>query len=110
MSAGGGEPFRQLLDPSAIAGALEIDRIDAEEQQLVVHARVRGDLDGISRHMLPFVIGADEVELVVDRERGIVRRIAAYLDGQELSASELDEVGLRRGVSGGNVRVRAAAG
>jgi outer membrane lipoprotein-sorting protein len=92
MSVGGGEPFRQLLDPSTIAGALEIDRIDAEEKQLVVHARMREDLDGINRHMLPFMTGADDVELVVDRERGIVRRIVAYLDGQELSTSVLDEI------------------
>jgi outer membrane lipoprotein-sorting protein len=93
MSVGGGEPFRQLLDPSMIAGALEIDRIDAEEKQFVVHAHMREDLDGINRHMLMgFVTGADAVELVVDRERGIVRRITAYLDGQELSASVLDDV------------------
>jgi hypothetical protein len=93
MSVGGGELFRPLLDPSGLPGVLEIERVDNEEGRLLVQARPRDDLDDYQRHMrLQGASGADALELVVDRERGVVLRMTAYLDGQELSVSELEEV------------------
>lgn len=93
MSAGGGELFRPLLDPSGLPGVLEIDHIDADADRLLVRARPRDDLDNYQRHLrLRGDSGADALELVVDRERGVVLRMAAYLDGEELSVSELEDV------------------
>ncbi|MCW2977622.1 MAG: hypothetical protein JWM06_2903 [Actinomycetia bacterium] len=93
MSAGGGELFRALLDPSGLAGVLEIERIDAEAGRLLVRARPRDDLDSSQRHMRLYGdSGADALELVVDRERGVVLRMTAYLDGRELSVSELEDI------------------
>jgi outer membrane lipoprotein-sorting protein len=93
MSAGGGEPFRVLLDPSGLPGVVEIDRIDAEGDRLLVRARPRADLDDFHRHtQLHTLSGADELELVVDRERGVVLRLTAYLDGRELSAAQFEEL------------------
>lgn len=92
MSVGGGEPFRPLLDPSGLPGVLEIERVDADGDRLLVRARPRDDLDGFHRHTLHSLSGADALELVVDRERGVVLRLAAYLDGQELSVAEFEEL------------------
>jgi outer membrane lipoprotein-sorting protein len=93
MSAGGGEYFRPLLDPSGLPGALEIDSVDIDGPRLLVRARPRDDLDGFQRQMpLHGLAGADELELVVDRERGVVLRATACLDGQELSVTELEEI------------------
>lgn len=93
MSAGGGEAFRSLLDPSGLGGALEIDRVDVADDRLLVCARPRDDLEDFHRHtQLHLLSGADELELVVDRERGVVLRLAGYLDGQELSVAEFEEL------------------
>lgn len=90
---GGGESFRQLLDPSALLAVLEIDEIEIEGDRLLVRARPRDDLDDFHRHtQLHVSAGADRIDLVVDRERGAVLRIAAYLEGAELSVTELEEL------------------
>ena len=93
MRAGGGEPFRPLLDPSGLLGVLEVEQIDVEAERLIVRARPRDDLEDFHRHVqLHTVSAADELELVVDRERGVVLRLTAFFDGQELSVSELEEI------------------
>jgi outer membrane lipoprotein-sorting protein len=91
VSVGGGEPFRALLDPSGLLGSLEIEQIDARGARLFVRARPRVDLDDVQRHtQLRMVFGADAFELEVDRTRGVVLRLAAFLSGEELSVSELE--------------------
>lgn len=35
---------------------------------------------------------ADELDLIVDRERGVLLRVAVVVDGEELSAIEMTEV------------------
>jgi outer membrane lipoprotein-sorting protein len=93
MTVGGGELFRPLLDPSGLLGVLEIEQIDDLGERLIVRARPRADVDNVQRHFqLRSLLGADEIELVVDRERGVVRRLAAIMDGQELSVVEFDEL------------------
>ena len=90
---GGGEAFRQALDPSGLIGVLEIDGIDVEGDRLRVQARPRDDLEGASAHFqLRLAVGADAYELLVDRERGTVLRLAAYLDGEEIVVTEVEEV------------------
>jgi len=93
MRAGGGELFRPLLDPSGLPGVLEIEQIDDDGERLLVRARPREDFDEHRPHIqLHSLAGADELELVIDRERGVVRRLTATLDGQELSVLEFDEL------------------
>lgn len=91
--AGGGERFRPLLDPSGFAAVLELDEVAAAGERLLVRARPREDLEGPQIHFhLHLPRGADRFELEVDRARGFVRRVAAFLEGEELSSSELLEV------------------
>lgn len=93
VSVGGGEALRVLLDPSQLLGALEIERIEAGRERYLVRARPRDDLE--DRHgnvQLRFAFGAQDFELEVDRERGVLLRVTAFLDGEELSVSELEEL------------------
>jgi outer membrane lipoprotein-sorting protein len=93
MHAGGGELFRPLLDPSGLLALLDVERVDVDGERLIVHARPRADLQHGSLQLhLHSVAGADELELVVDRERGVVLRVAAFLDGKEMSVTEFDEL------------------
>jgi outer membrane lipoprotein-sorting protein len=90
---GGGERFKVLLDPSGFGGALEFDEVKADGAVLRVRARPRDDFDHIhGRFHLHLVTGADSYELVVDRGRGIVLRLASYLDEEELAVTELEEI------------------
>jgi outer membrane lipoprotein-sorting protein len=93
MSVGGGESFRALLDPSDLSAVLELQHIEAGDERCLVRARPRDDVDDIHSHMhLRFAFGADSFELEVDRKRGVLLRVAAFLDGEELSVSELEEL------------------
>lgn len=93
MSVGGGEPFRALLDPSDLPAVLEFQEIESRDDRYLVRARPRDDLDDARSHMhLRIAFGADAFELEVDRTRGVVHRLTAFLDGEELSVSELEEV------------------
>jgi hypothetical protein len=97
MSAGGGELWAPLLNPSVWIPALDFE--------------VRGEAEAIGRQTLrvlamgrelyggdPFLfrtqlaVGADEYQLWVDRERGVVLRAAALLDGEEFWISEFEEL------------------
>jgi len=91
--AGGGERFRPLLDPSGLIAVLEFAEVAVDGDLVRVRARPREDLEGPPIHFhLHVVGGADEFELEVDCESGIVRRMAAFLDGQELAVTELEEI------------------
>ena len=92
-TAGGGDRFRPLLDPSGFAAVLEFDDVVADSDRLRVRARPRDDLQGPPIHFhLHTVAGADAFELEVDRARGFIWRMAALLDGVELAATELKEI------------------
>lgn len=91
-SAGGGDRFRPLLDPSGLAAVMEFDEVTVEGDRLRVRARPRDDLEGPPIHFhLHVVGGADSFELEVDRRLGFVWRMAALIDGEELSVTELTE-------------------
>ncbi len=90
---GRGESFRPALDPSGLIGVLEIDSVEVEVDRLHVRARPRDDLDGSWAHFqLRLAVGADAYELVVDRERGTVLRLVAYLEGEEIAVTEVEEL------------------
>jgi outer membrane lipoprotein-sorting protein len=94
-SAGGGERFKPLLDPSGLLAVLDFTEIIDAADRVHVRARPRDDLEGhVSHFHLHVVGGADEYELELDRETGIVCRIASFLDGRELAVTELTEVAL----------------
>jgi outer membrane lipoprotein-sorting protein len=92
-TAGGGDRFRPLLDPSGFAAVLEFDDVAVDGDRLRVRARPRDDLEGPPIHShLHTIGGADAFELEVDRARGFVWRMAALLDEAELAVTELTEI------------------
>ncbi len=93
-SAGGGERFKPLLDPSPLIPLLEFGEVCESAGRLRVRATPRRDLDTLPHWHLHGVGGADAVELDVDRETGIVRRLRTILDGEELWLTELEEIAL----------------
>lgn len=91
--AGGGERFKLLLEPSGFLVALEFDEISRENDLLRVHARPRrDDVEATVGHLRMRLNGADELELEVDAQVGIIRRLTAFFDGHELSSTELTEL------------------
>lgn len=91
--AGGGERFKPLLEPSGFLVALEFGEISREDGLLRVRARPRrDDVEATVGHLHMRLGGADEFELEVDAEVGIIHRLTAFFDGQELSSTELTEL------------------
>jgi outer membrane lipoprotein-sorting protein len=90
--AGGGERFRPLLDPSPLITLLDFGEIGEAGGRLHVRAKPRDDLEGAPHWHMHGIGGADEVELEIERETGIVRRMGATLDGEELWHSDLEEI------------------
>lgn len=91
-STGGGERFKQLLDPSPLILLLEFGEITEAGDRLRVRATPRDDLEGSALWHPHGVGGADAIELEVDRATGVVRRMRALLEGEELWASELEQI------------------
>lgn len=89
---GGGERFKPLLDPSPLIPLLEFGEIAETAGRLHVRATPRDDLEGSSFWHPHGVGGADAVELEIDRETGVVRRMRALLEGEELWVSELEQI------------------
>jgi hypothetical protein len=92
--AGRGDDVEQMLDPSALSAAFELvpgaGREVAGREGIAVRAIPR-DVD----HHLPFfwqLLGADEIELVVDRERGVVLRTESRLAGEPYQVREIVEI------------------
>lgn len=86
-----------LLQPAVLIAGLDFDSPEKTElvgrEALHVRARPRPagpmlgwhDLHGLAQ-------GADEYDLVVDAERGILLRAAALMDGEEFATSEVTEI------------------
>jgi DNA invertase Pin-like site-specific DNA recombinase len=90
---GGGEMFVPLLEPSGFLVALEFGEISRAEGVLRVRARPRRDERGEMQGLLRMHFrGADELELEVDAEVGIVRRQTVFFEGKEMSSTELTEL------------------
>lgn len=88
--AGGGERFKPLLDPSPLMSLLDIAEIRADGARIQVRATPRDDLD--AHWHFHGVRVADEVELEVDADTGVIRRMRGLLDGEELWVTELEEL------------------
>lgn len=94
---GGSELWSPLLEPAVLIPVLDFElRGEADaigRPALRVGARPRALQAGepfFFRTQLP--VGADEYELLVDTERGVVLRAAALLDGEEFSTSAIQEL------------------
>lgn len=98
VQSGIGEAALTLLDPAHVLGALRLERTGDVEiagrpgLRLSGLARDAGGGGDFALHRLG--IGADEYELVVDRECGVLLRTAALLDGLELTVNEILELAL----------------
>lgn len=92
---GGPGEVEALLDPALLLGSLDFEtigeRTGAGRDGIVVRATPRA-LDD-SQRLRPYLPeGADDFELLVDVERGIVLRLEARLDGEPFMIIELIEV------------------
>jgi len=100
VSTGGlSETFGVLWEPWQVAGNLELEPAGETEVAgrgaWLVHARPRPDTDGRSAFDLHALgMGADEYELAVDRERGILLRVASRHGGLDFSVMEVEHVEL----------------
>ena len=95
--AGVGEEIRPLLDAGALTGLLDFERLGPGVRGGREAIRVRGVPRTLGRHE-PWAligigaVGADELLLDVDAERGILLRVEARRDGEPFSIVELLEV------------------
>ena len=82
----------ELLDPLALVLAFELEPSGAAEvagrRVLVVRARPRDD----SSRMHSLGLGADELELVVHAERGVLLRTEAIYAGEPFRVLEVEEI------------------
>jgi outer membrane lipoprotein-sorting protein len=97
VMTGGGELWETLLDPSVWIPALDFELEGRGEQIGRPALRVRAT-GRVPRGNDPFLfraqlaVGADEYRLLIDRERGVVLRVAALLEGEEFWVSQFDEL------------------
>jgi len=95
VGSGIGQQFEHLLDPAPLRGMLELERLDelslAGRPGIRVRAVARHRTD---QHWIPHQLawGADDYELVVDRERGVLLRVAARLDGEDFFLTEVVDI------------------
>jgi hypothetical protein len=93
--SGVGQGAMRLLEPSHVLAALKLR--PAEEVEVAGRQAMRVVATGAGPHesaMLLFQLGygADEYELLVDRERGVLLRTAALLHGEPFAVSEVTEI------------------
>jgi outer membrane lipoprotein-sorting protein len=105
-NAGDSEPIHSsvdssiatMLEPWSAVGALAFERTEATRfvgrEALSVSARPRPgsddcDLDWL---LMGLSTGADEYRLIVDRERGVLLRVEALLDGAPFAVEEVREI------------------
>lgn len=89
---GVGRAGEHLLDPSELIPAHDFEIVGSDERAgrpcIVVRARPRPLEHGFHRGPM----GADEVDLLVDAERGVLLRQAARIEGEEYQVSEVLEI------------------
>jgi len=96
--SGIGQELGWLLDPAALIGLLDFGAISAGERAgrptVRVHARPRAAAEGHEDAALwRFgAMGADELHLDVDAERGMLLRTEARFEGRPFAVSEILEV------------------
>lgn len=91
----GSQMVTHLLDPAQLLGALDLEPAGSGEAAgraaRLVRARPRDVEPGFAAHRLGG-LGADEILLAVDAERGVVLRSEARIDGEPFRSEELEEI------------------
>ena len=94
--SGVGEQALVLLEPTHVLGALRLERAGEVEvagrAALLVRGTPRSRSHEGSFTLFRLGFGADEYELVFDRERGVLLRTTSLFDGLPLSAVEVLEI------------------
>ena len=94
--SGVGEQAFGLLEPAHLLGALALEPAGEVEAAGRPALHVRGKPRGRDRQgafmLFRLGAGADEYELVFDRERGVLLRTTSLLDGQPISTVEVLEI------------------
>ena len=98
VGSGIGEEFGWLVDPAAPIGLLDFGQINpgrrAGRATLHVRAVPRVLAAGDEASLLRLgAIGADDLQLEIDAERGTLLRIEARIEGQPFAISEVEEIG-----------------
>jgi outer membrane lipoprotein-sorting protein len=96
VGSGVGQQYEHFLDPSPLIPALAFELSDETEvagrRALQVLARPRGDAPDLRHTLFRLAAGADEYELAVDRERGVLLRAVARFGGEVFSLHEVTEI------------------
>jgi outer membrane lipoprotein-sorting protein len=96
VGSGVGQQYEHFLDPSVLIPDLIFESLDetnvAGRRALRVSARPRGGTRDIPHQVMRLGMGADEYELAVDAERGVLLRALARVDGDEFSVHEVTEI------------------
>lgn len=97
FQAGGGEHFSQLLDPAGLLVGLEIAEVEGGAEwlgrpALRVRGRPRAGHEFAHYPGLHMLESAEACDLLVDRERGVVLKVAFFLDDDEFSGSSFTEI------------------
>jgi outer membrane lipoprotein-sorting protein len=96
VGSGFGQQYEHFLDPSVLIPELIFEPLDetnvAGRPALRVSGRPRGGRRDSPHQMLRLGVGADEYELAVDAERGVLLRTLARVDGDEFSVHEVTEI------------------
>jgi outer membrane lipoprotein-sorting protein len=96
FGSGVGQQYEPFLDPSVLSPGLIFEPLDetfvAGRRALRVSARPRGRKRGSPHQVLLLGVGADEYELAIDGERGVLLRTQARIDGEEFSLHEVTEI------------------
>jgi outer membrane lipoprotein-sorting protein len=96
FGSGVGQQYEHFLDPSGLIPGLTFEPLDetivAGRRALRVFARPRGGKSDSPHQVLRLGVGADEYELAVDVERGVLLRALARVDGEEFSVHEVTEI------------------
>jgi outer membrane lipoprotein-sorting protein len=96
FGSGVGQQYEHFLDPSVLIPGLIFEPLDetsvAGRRAVRVSARPRGDRSDSLHQVLRLGVGADEYELAIDAERGVLLRALARIDGEEFSLHEVTEI------------------
>jgi outer membrane lipoprotein-sorting protein len=96
VGSGVGQQYEHFLDPSPLIPALAFELSDETEvagrRALQVLARPRGHEPDTRHTLFRLAAGADEYELAVDGERGVLLRAIARWDGEPFSLHDVTEI------------------
>jgi outer membrane lipoprotein-sorting protein len=96
LGSGVGQQYEHFLDPSVFIPALTFELVDETEvagrRALRVLGRPRTGRSNSRSELFRLAPGADEYELAVDVQVGVLLRVLARLDGEEFSSREVTEI------------------